>query len=134
MFNFASGWTERNDNFYFLFIFILFQPILAWNEAIMIFFCFLNFFTIFLEFFITRRVGKERTDNFYFFFLGFSQPILAWNETIMVYFNFFNFMAIFLECSISRRVERNGMIIFIFSFFHSFPTYFGLKWSYNDIF
>ena len=32
----------------------------------MVFFNYLNFFTIFLEFSITRRVGMERTDNFYF--------------------------------------------------------------------
>ena len=42
------------------------QPILAWNEAIMVFFNFLIFFSLFLEFYISRRVGTERKDNFYF--------------------------------------------------------------------
>ena len=54
--------TEWNDNFYFSFL-IYFQPILAWNEFIMVLF---NFFVIFLEFSITRRIGTKRNDNFYF--------------------------------------------------------------------
>ena len=38
---------------------------------------FLIFLTIFLEFSITRRVGTERTDNFYFFsFSAFSKLFL----------------------------------------------------------
>ena len=44
----------------------LFQLILVWNEAIMVFFNFLNFFAIFMEFSISRRVGTERSDNYYF--------------------------------------------------------------------
>ena len=56
--------TERNDSF----LLCIFLPILFWEEPIMVFFNFLNFFAIFLEFSITRRVGTERTDNFYFFF------------------------------------------------------------------
>ena len=38
----------------------LYQPILAWNEAIIIFFNILKFFAIFLEFSISCRVGTER--------------------------------------------------------------------------
>ena len=45
----------------------------------MVFFDFLNFFAILLEFSITRRIGTERTDNFYFFsFSAFSD--LFWLE------------------------------------------------------
>ena len=40
------------------------------NEAIMVFFKFLNFFAIFLEFATTGRVGAERKDNFYFLSLS----------------------------------------------------------------
>ena len=61
--------TERQD----LFSFFpgLFQPILALNEAVMVFF---NYFAIFLELCITRQVGTERNDNFYFHsFLAFSK-------------------------------------------------------------
>ena len=60
--------TERQD---LLFLFLgIFQPILALNEAIMVFFSFLNFFEFFLEFSISPQVGTERNYNFYF--LSFS--------------------------------------------------------------
>ena len=63
----------------FSFFLILRQPILPWNEAIMVFFNFLNFFAIFLEFSISRRVGMERDDNLYFLsFSAFSN--LFWLE------------------------------------------------------
>ena len=62
---------ERNVMIIFFSLFlILFQPILAWNEAIMVLFSFSNFLAIFLEFSITRRAGTKRNDNFYF--LSFS--------------------------------------------------------------
>ena len=119
----------------------------------MIFFNFLNFFAILLEFSITRPAGTERIDNFYFLsFSSFSSLFLASNEPIMALFLFFNFFAIFLEFSISRRVgtKRNDNFyflsfsafsnlfwpermrlchdgIFIFSLSRNFTTYFGLK-------
>ena len=50
-----------------VFLFSLFhgilQPILAENEAIVVFFNFLNFFAIFLEFSISRRVGTEQNET-----------------------------------------------------------------------
>ena len=56
-----------------------FPTYLAWNEPIMVFFNFLNYFAIFLEFSITRWVGTKRNDNFYFlYFLDFSN--LFWLE------------------------------------------------------
>ena len=75
--------TERTGpiNFFFFLHLVIFQPFLAWNEAIMVYFNFLNFFASLLEFSITRRVGMERTDNFYFFsFSAFSNLFYAWNE------------------------------------------------------
>ena len=61
--------TERQD--LFSFFLGLFQPILALNEAVIVFF---NFFAIFLELSIMRQVGTERNDNFYFHcFLAFSK-------------------------------------------------------------
>ena len=44
----------------------LFRPILASNEPVKVFFNFLNFFTVVLEFSTSRRVGTERKDNSYF--------------------------------------------------------------------
>ena len=72
--------TKRNETKIFISIFlIIFQPILAWNKFIMVFFNFLNFFVIFLEFSITHRVGTKQNDNFYFLsFSAFSK--LFWIE------------------------------------------------------
>ena len=53
------------------------QPILATNEAMMVFSKFLNFFAIFLELSITGRVGTQRNDFFYLLsFMAF--PNLFW--------------------------------------------------------
>ena len=63
-------------NVMIIFLFSLSHPfplILASNEDIMVFLKFLNFFAIFLEFSISRRVGSKRNDNFYIFsFSAFS--------------------------------------------------------------
>ena len=95
----------------------------------MVFFNFLNFFAIFLEFSITRRVGTERNDNFYF--LSFSsflfQPILACNEAIMVLFHLMNFFAIFLEFSFKRRVEMERNDNFYFLSFSALSNLFWLE-------
>ena len=74
--------TRRND-FFFIFLFYLFlslsQLILAWKEAIMVFFYFLNFFAIFLEFSILGWVETHRND--FFCFLSFSAfPNIFWLE------------------------------------------------------
>ena len=85
------------------------------------------FLLFFLEFFITRRVGTERNDNFYFlYFPAFSN--LFWLE-MNPQWHFLIFFAIFMEFCVTRRVgtERNGTIVLIFSLSHTFPTYVGLK-------
>ena len=65
--------TERNETINFISLFpTFFQPTLAWNEFIMVFF---NF----LEFSITHRAGTKRNNNFYF--LSFSASSnLFWHE------------------------------------------------------
>ena len=84
--------TERTDNFLFFHFLGIFHPILAWNEATIVFF---DFFSLFLELSITCRVRTERKDNFFFFlFLGLFQLILASNEATTVSFNLLNFFAI----------------------------------------
>ena len=135
IFYYASCRNGTDRRFLFFLFLGIFQPILAWNEAIMVYFNFPNFIAIFLEFSVSRLVGTERKDNFYFLsFSAFSN--LFWLErSTMVFFNFFNFFTIFFLNFLSRVVEeRNGPIIFIFSLFRHFPTYFGLKWSHNGIF
>ena len=64
----------------------------------MVFFNFLTFFAIFLEFSITRRVRTERNEKFLFFLiLSLLQPIVAEMKTIMVFFNLLNFFFYFFE-------------------------------------
>ena len=72
IFYYAMGRNETKRQYLISFFLGLFQPILALNEAIMIFF--LIFLQFFLEFSLTRQVGTERNDNFYFLsFLAFSK-------------------------------------------------------------
>ena len=72
--------TEHNGMIIFISLFLIFfQPILAWNEFLMVFFNFLNFFVIFLEFSITHRAGTKRNNNFYFLFFSASSN-LFWLE------------------------------------------------------
>ena len=70
IFYYALGKDETKRQFLFSLFLSLFQPILARNEPIKVFFSFLNFFAIFLEFSITRRVRTKRNRNSYF--LSFS--------------------------------------------------------------
>ena len=65
IFYYALGGNETELKFLFSLFLGLFQPILAWNEATMVFFYFFYFSSRFLEFCITRPVGKEQKDNFY---------------------------------------------------------------------
>ena len=108
----------------FIYIFlILFQPILAWNEFIMVFFNFLNIFVIFLEFSIAHRVGTKRNDNFLFsLFPILFQPTLTWNDFIMVFFDFLNFSVIFLEFFLMDRVRTKRNENFYFLCFSSFSN------------
>ena len=98
----------------------------------MVFLNFFTFFAIFLEFYITRRVGTKRNNNFCF--LSFSAfYTLFWLEMKpQPYFLiFWLFYWNFLLC-VGR--EPNGTITFTFLLSHPFPTYYGLKWILNDIF
>ena len=122
---------KRNDNFSFLSL-SLFHPILAWNEATIVFFDFFEFSSLFFEFSITSPIGRERKDNFYFFsFSAFSNLFCHEMKPQWYFFYFFLFFCIFL-----LRVgwERNGTTIFIFSICQPIPTYFGFKRSHNCIF
>ena len=110
----------------------LYQPILAWNEAIIVFFNFLNFFAIFLEFSISRRVGTER-NGMTVAFSAFSN--LFWLEMkperyILI---FWILLLFFWNFKLRLGWERNVTIIFIFSLSRHFPINFGLKWCHNGI-
>ena len=126
IFFYSSCRNEMELKFLFSLFLIHFQPILVWNEAIMVFFLiFLNFF---FKFSITRQVRTKRNDNFYF--LSFSAFFnLFWLEMKpQPYFLiFFNFLAILLEFSTTRQVgtERNDN--FYFPAFTAFSNLFWLK-------
>ena len=66
IFYFATGRNATERYFLYSLFLGIFHPILAWNEAVVVVLNFLNFFTIFLEFSITRRARMKRNDNFYF--------------------------------------------------------------------
>ena len=67
IFYYASGWSRTERQFLSSLFLVLFRPIMAWNESIMVFFNFFCYiFSIFLEFSIMRRVGTGWNDNFYF--------------------------------------------------------------------
>ena len=101
----------------------------------MVFFSFSNFFIIFLEFSISRRVGTKQNNTFYIpSFTAFYN--LFWLKMEPEWY-FLIFWISFLFCwnfQLRVRQERNGMTIFIFSLSHHFRTYFGLKWTHNGIF
>ena len=124
--------TERK---FLFFLFLgLFQPIFAWNEAITVSFNLLNFFVIFFEFSLMRRVGMKQQDNFYFLSLSLFQPVLAWNAAEIVFFLiFWKILLFFWNFLLRIGMEQNRTIISIFSISRPFPTYFGLKWSHNGI-
>ena len=131
IFHYASGrnGTERNDNFYFR-SFSEFSNLKAWNEAIMVHFNFLNFFAIFLEFSIMRRVRTKRNENFYFLcFSSFSNLLWLEMKPQWYFLIFLYFFAPFFKFSITHRVgtERNGTIIFISLFLILFQP--SLAWN-----
>ena len=80
-------------------ILYLSHPILARNKAGMMFFNFLNFYTIFLKFSKPGWVGMDSEQNFFFLILSISRPILARNKAGMMFLYFLTFYTIFLKIS-----------------------------------
>ena len=119
--------TEPNDTFYFLFLSV--SPIiLAWNEAIIVFYNFLNFFAIFFEFSITHRVGTKWNDNFCFpSFSAFFNEFWIEMKPQWYFFNFLKFFPIFLEFSITRQVGTEYDDNFYFISFSAFPPLYWLE-------
>ena len=105
---------------------MIFQPILDWNKAIMVFFNFFQFCCYFFGIFYYAS-SKDETKRYFLFslFLSLFQTILARNEPIKVFFNFLNFFAIILEFSITYRVrtKRNDTCYFL-----SFSAFSNLFW------
>ena len=98
---------------------ILFRPISAWNEPFFVFLLFFEFFTIFLEFSITLRVGTKRNDNFYFLsFPAFSNLFWLIMKPHWYFLILWFFLLFFWNFLQHIGQERNGTI-FLFSLFLS---------------
>ena len=97
------GWKWRHNGFFFLF--------------------FEFFLLFFLEFSITRQIGKKRNDSFYFLpFSAFSN--LFWLEIKPQWFFFF---VLVMEFSITRRVETKRNDNFYFLYFSAFSNLFWVE-------
>ena len=94
----------------------------------MVFFNFLNFFAIFLEFSITSRLETDRNDNFlYLSFVAFSN--LFWIEMkpqLYFFLIFLSFQLFFWNFQLRVGQERNGTTI-LFSLFLSLFQLFWLE-------
>ena len=131
---FYYGLGRNSSERYFYFLFSLFlglsQLILAWWEAIMVFFKFLNFFAIFLEFSIPGLVGTHQND---FFFSSFSAfPNLCWLEKLpkwwfLIFRIFLLFFGIFYYELGRNSSERFFFLLFYFVSFSAFPNIFWLE-------
>ena len=89
----------------------------------------LNFFAIFLEFSITRRVVTEQNETTIFIFsLSLRFPTyFVLKRSHNGVFQLFEFFAIYFNFLLLVVLERNETIIFIFSLSRPFPTNFGLQ-------
>ena len=121
IFYYASSGNETEQRFLFPQFLGLFQAILAWNEATMVFFVFFFFSFFGIFYYPSGKNGMERKFLF-FLFLCLFQPILAWNEVTMV---FFDFVSLFLEFSITCRVRTEWKVNF---YFFSFSALSNLFW------
>ena len=132
MFNYGSGRNSTELFFAFSLFSGLSQPILAWNEAMMVFPKFLNFFAIFLELSIAGRVETQQNDFFYLIsFAGF--PNLFWLVKKLRWC-FLIFLQFLQNVQLRVGKKHNGTIYCLFSLSWPFPTYFGLKRSHNGVF
>ena len=95
---------NSGQNFFSLFL-DLSQPGLDRNNAGMMFFNFLNFFSFFfLEFSSPGRVGTEFGTKFFFLFLSLSKPGFERNIAEMMFFNFLILFLFFREFSFLGQV------------------------------
>ena len=127
--------THRNDFYYFL-SFTAF-PNLFWLEK-KLWWCIL--FEVFCYFFGIFYYGSGRNSSeqfFYFYFLSFlAFPILFWLEKKLCwcFLIFWIFLLFFWNFLFWVMLKPIGTIFIIFSLSRPFPSYFGVKWSYDGVF
>ena len=116
IFYYEPGKDEMKWYFLFSLFLTRFQPILAWNEAIKVFFNFFQFYCYFFVIFYYEP-GKDEMKWYFLFslFLSLFLPIYSSNEAKKEFFNFLTFFAIFLEFSIMCfvRTKRNDNFYFL---------------------
>ena len=127
IFCYSLGGNETERQFLFSLFLGLFQPILPWNVATMVFFDFLIFVLFFWNFLL--RVGWERNGTSIFIF-SISRPFptyfgLKWSHNSI--FWFFDFSSLFLEFSITRWVETKRNDNFYFLSLSAFSNLFWLE-------
>ena len=76
---------------------------IAWTEATMVFFNFLNFFWYFFRILYSES-SRNWSERLFLFshFLGLSRPVLAWREELRVFHNFLIFFSFFFSNSLVR--------------------------------
>ena len=137
LFRVGLEWIRMITFFFFGITLSRSYPVLAWKEAIMIFFNFLNFFAIFLEFPIPNRVKMDRNDNFFFLVWLSTCPVPLWLEMKpkWCFLIFWIFLLFFLEFPILGRVGMDQNDNFFFVWLSACPVpHFHLKWSHSDVF
>ena len=101
----------------------------------MVFSNFFNFYAIFLEFSITGREETQRNDCLPLLsFVAFPKLFQLVKKLRWCFLIFFIFMLCFQNFQLRVGKKHNGTIFYIFSLSQPFPTYFGLKRSYDGIF
>ena len=106
----------------------LFQPILTWKKAMLVFFKFLNFLLFYWNFLL--RVMYERNGSIIFIF-SLSRPFptyfgLKWSHN-GIFLNHWIFLLFFFEISISRRVGTKRNDKFYILSFSAFSNLFWLE-------
>ena len=108
-----------NEIFFLLLILGLSHSVLSRIKVGMLFFSFLNFYTIFFLIFWTGLVLERNWNEIFFLILSLSHRDLAWNKVGMMFSNFLNFYTIFWKFSKPGWV---GMVS-EWNFFFSFSTF-----------
>ena len=126
---------HQND---FFFIFSLSRSLptyFGWERSYDGVFRFFEFFCYFFAIFYyeSRRNTSERL-FLLSLFPTLSQPILAWKKCYKGVFKLFEFFCFFFRIfHYGSGWHTSEQFFFIFSLSRPFPTYFGLKWSYDGV-
>ena len=128
------GWELIGTITFIFSLSLPFPACLAWKEALIVFYIFLNFFSIVFEFSITGWIAIDRNDHFSFLFFS-AFPNMFWlvEKPQRCFIIFWIFLVFFSNSLVRVGWQLIGTIIFFFSISWPFPTCFGLKRSSNGV-